>query len=194
MPSTIPVLVTSPTPLPLQRTMLFGENVTFYDTGQSQGQTAWTRELWKWKVGIKNQQTAFINSLTAFVRGRLGRTRPFFFSDPYDFWVNSQLLQNTGTAIATFELMHPVGSYHVYPNSAVLTLTSNLSGALSNGIDYSLDHDTGYIGLLITARSNDFIRVTSTQFFRKVRFDSDYGDQSRLWTNFDGEISFTEIP
>lgn len=196
MANTIPVfLANSPSNLPLSREIQWGENLTQYDTGESQGQTAWSRELWRWRVRINNQQDTFISSLVSFVNDRRGRVRPFFWSDPYDFRVNSQQLQNTGTAVVTMELFHPVGSYHVYPNSAFIqTLTSNLSGTLNLGIDFQLDHDTGYITLVVSPTSTDYITVNSTQFWRKARFDRSYSDQSPLWQIFDAEVSWMEIP
>lgn len=193
MANTLPVLVTSPTPLPLQREIMWGENIQHFDNGQTVGSTGWQRELYKWRFTFRNQQPAFVNSLTAFVCGRKGMTRLFFFSDPYDMHVNSQVLQNTGTATQTLELMHPVCSYHVFPNSAFLgTLTSALSGTLSLGIDYALDHDGGWITLNVTPHSGDYITVNSTQFYRKVRFDRNYADQSPLWQIFGGEVALLE--
>lgn len=193
MPNTIPVWPMSPTPLPLNREALWGAAIVEYDNGDTQGQTGWERELWKFSFTFRNQQPAFTNSLTAFVCDRRGPVRPWFFSDPYDMHVNSQLLQNTGTAVVTMELMHPVCSYHVYPNSAFLTtLTSALSTTLSLGTDFNLDHDSGYITLVVSPNSDDYITANSTQFFRKVRFASDYRDTSPLWQIFNGQVHFRE--
>lgn len=194
MANTIPVWVTSPTPLPFGRTFAWGASMTNYDNGDSQGQTGWTREMLQFSVQVKNQQPGTINSLTAFVNNRKGPVLPFFFSDPYDMHVNSQLLQNTGTAVVTMELFHPVGSYHIYPNSAFIgTITSALSPALSLGTDFNLDHDSGYLTLVVSPNSDDYLTVNSTQFFRKCRFARDYSHQSPLWEIFNARLDFREI-
>ena len=180
----------SPAPADLTREPTWNDQSYRYDSGVRQGSTPWVKPLYKYSFSLTNIPRSKQSSLNLFYSRQRGGVTPFLFQDPYDFPVNGKVCVNTGTNPTTFYAFDE-SSFYVIPKSGSLRITSNLSGALTQGSHYILNQDTGVITASMRPSSSDFW-TASCEYYRKCFF-TQYSEASNLWDNFSGNVSFEEM-
>lgn len=185
----LPIWPTSPVPAGINRTPFWGDSVQEYDSGLSQGSTAFSKPLMRYSLSFNNMARIRQNSLSALYNACRGGVLPFLFKDPYDFRANATICVRTGTAVRSFFVVTAEG-YPVIPQSGTLRITSTLSGVLTQGTHYSFNQDTGVFSTHIAPSSADFW-VASCEYFRKCRFQS-YSDASPISDIFNGQAAWVE--
>lgn len=185
-----PIFPTSPVPADMDRDIFWGESTTQYDSGKYQGGSPYSKPLYGYKFGLQNIPRTKQQSLHAFVNGRKTSVSPFLFMDPYDNRINGVICVRTGTAARSFFVVTSEGWAYI-PASGTLLITSNLSGALTQGTHYSFNDETGVFSTHITPSSSDYW-TASCAYFRKCHITS-YQESSKIWNQFSGGISFKEI-
>lgn len=184
------ILITSPLPADFSRQPNWRESRTVYDTGAHQASTTYVKPLYIYNFNFTNFPRAKQSSLEAFYNLQKGGVTPFLMQDPYQFQTGGGLSVATGTNPSSFWAKTAEG-YPVIAKSGSLTLTSALSGTLTQGSHYILDQDTGIIVASMRPTSNDYWIATSMQFFKKVSFKS-YTETSRSWNIFGGNFVIEE--
>lgn len=190
---TIQVFPTSPPPADLSHRPFWASNRHIFDSGKRQGFAGRSRPLYRFTIPFKNIPLSQQTSLEAFVNSLQADKSSFFFGHPYDQIVGSAQLVNTGT-IATTIFLYDINSYAVYPASGGMTITSVLSGTLTQETDYQLEHDTGILNITsLPPDSTDIWTVQSTWFFKKVGLVGGISFSSPLWSQFSTGIRIEEI-
>lgn len=184
-----PVFPTSPPPADLTRKPFWNHTVSRYDSGKRQSSSPYRQPLYRYGFNLQNMAQSKQSSLEAFINDRKGGA-PFLFSDPYHNRINGVVCVRTGTAARSFFVVTSEG-YAYIPVSGNLLITSNLSGALTQGTHYQFDPETGVFSTWVAPASTDFW-TASCQFFRKCGFN-DYDFSSKLWQSWQGQVSFEEI-
>lgn len=187
---TLPIWPTSPVPATLQREPIWAQSNQQYDSGLSQGSTAFVKPLIRYGLSLTNVPRSKQSSLHAFYNVTKAGVIPFLFKDPYDYLVGNTICVQTGTAARSFFVRTSEG-YPVIPQSGALLITSNLSGALTQGTHYSFNQATGVFSTHIVPSSGDFW-TASCEYFRKCKFTG-YTENSKIWELFDGNVSWQEI-
>lgn len=190
---TIQIFPTSPIPAGGTREPVWNSGVKNYDSGVKQGVSYWSRPLYRFQIPWQNFARTSQSSLEAFYNAMKASATPFFFGDPYNHIVTSALIVGTATSPTSF-YMYDINSYKVFPASGNLTITSNLSGDLTEGVDFSIDHDTGIIVASLQPSSLDYWYVTSAEFFKKCRFVGGAPFYQRLWNQFSASLTIEEEP
>lgn len=161
-----------------------------YDTGAHQASTPYVKPLYTYNINFSNFPRAKQSSLEAFYNLQQGGVTPFLMQDPYQFATGGGLTVATGTNPSSFWAKTAEG-YPVIAKSGSLTLTSVLSGVLTQGSHYILDQDTGIIVASMRPTSTDYWIATSMEFYKKVSFKS-YSETSRFWNIFGGSFVIEE--
>lgn len=189
-----PTFVFSPLPAALDRTFDWGESLTLYDSGEQQGQSPYSRPLYRWSVPIKLMTEAKQPALLQFVNSIRGQVGVFLMKDAYDFRVSSVLAVRSGITNAATLFLYDTNSYRVRPDSIFISsMTSALSGYVRLGVEYSLDQDTGIV-TVNTKATSDIWGVRSLEYFRKCRLNNGYRDASGLWNTWTTNLSIVELP
>jgi hypothetical protein len=175
----------------LERVPQWNEAQVFYDSGVYQGQTAFLKPLYDYRMGWRNMPISKVGSLELFFN-RHKKITPFFIKDPYQNRVNSVLLINTGGVSTNTWYARNTESWTVFPDSAYLTIISALSGTLVYSTHYHLDHDTGILTTVLTPTGSDYWRISSMEYFKKVVF-KEFSNVSPRWEMFDVQLSIKEI-
>lgn len=187
---TLPIFPSSPVWANLQRQPVWNESVQMYDSGKRQGSTPWHRPLYKYNINISNMPETKQSSLHAFWNDLKGRTMPFLFKDPYDYVANGVAIDTTSMGVGSGFYFLNANSWAIIPDSGNILVTAGDSGALSNGIDYVLSLDNGWCQIVHAPTSS---WVGSFEYFRKVAFDAQYGENSAIWNNFSGSLVIQEM-
>lgn len=190
---TTQIFPTSPVPAGGSREPFWNSGVQAYDSGVKQGVSYWSRPLYEYKIPWKNIEATAQSSLESFYNSMKASATPFFFGDPYDHIITSASIVSTGTAPTSF-YMYDVNSYRVYPASGNLTITSALSGTLTEGTDFSVDHETGIIVASLQPTSSDYWYVSSAEFFKKCRFADGAQFIQPIWGQFSIGLTLREEP
>jgi len=191
---TLPIFVTSPLPLPMDRVPSWNESVYRYDSGARQATTGWDRPLYtRMAFTVRNMGRAKQSSLHNFYNERKGKTEPFVVKDPYDYLVQGITQVPSGPTIAANSGFYFVEahSWNFLPDSANLVFVSALSGTLISGSHYVVSLDNGFVQLVIGKAAADNISA-SGHYFRKVAF-ADFQEQSFLWDQFNGSFVLEEL-
>jgi len=182
------IFPTSPVYADLERKPSWNEEVNFYDSGKRQGSTAWQRPLYRYAINATNMPETKQQSLHAFWHQQKGKTTPFLFKDPYDYV--GKAVQQPASANGSGWYLVQANSWKVIPDSAYLFLTDGRSGGLVNNSHYVASLDNGWIQLLVAPGGT----VTgSFEYFRKVAFDDQYAEQSKIWNNFSATLIIQEL-
>lgn len=193
MTNSLQIWPVSPMPL-MSRQIDWGTTGQRFGTGRQQSSTTFARPLMKWQIPFTNVTCVDRRAMYDFyndpgIRGSTGR---FLMMDPDDFEVSSSGVAFV-TGVNTFYARTNQG-YYVIPASGHINLFSVLSGEMTNGVDYTLDQDTGIITRVIAFNATDSWSVQSTDFFRKCKFDGNYTDASpRVWSIFNIQLSVEEV-
>lgn len=191
---TLPIMPYSPLPANIQRTWNWGENVVTYDSGEQQADSPFQKPLLQWQAPVKLMTEIKQSSLQAFQNATKGMTRPFLMKDPYEYAVNSVLAVRSGITNAATLYFFDTNSYSIRPDTVYCgSLFSALSGYVRNGIEYSVDQDTGIV-TVNTKATADVWGVRSLQYYRKCKFSSQYNETSVLWNIFSTTMQIVELP
>lgn len=183
----------SPLPARMTRQFKFNVSVQRYDSGARQAVTAWSKPLYEWRIPWQNMNETKQNTLASFAKDMFGPLTPFLMKDPYDYRINSVLLCSTNQTNASTLYIYDTKSFYVRADTiTVATLTSNLSGFVSLGAEYSYDQDSGVL-TVNTINATDYWTVQSAQYYRKVAFKDDYSDTSPIWNIFNSNVQIEEI-
>lgn len=191
----MPLLVFPSSPLPggMSREKDWNFNRVYYDSGASQGFTAWTQPRYKWQLQWQNVNETKQNTLSWFSDQIKGGTDAFLMKDPYDFVVNSVVVASgatNGSTLQTFD----INSYHIRVDTTYIgSLTSTVSGYVTLGQEYSYDQDNGIITINTMNVGDIWSIVDSSQFFRKCAFERNYQDISPIWNIFNIPLQIKEI-
>jgi hypothetical protein len=184
----------SPLPADLGREKAWGENQIIYDSGAMQSDTAYVRPLYRWNVPFKNYTEVKHSSLWLFWDQVKGRTFPFLMKDPYDYFVDSVMAVRSGITNAATLNLYDLNSYMVRPDTLFIgSLFSTLSGYVRNGVEYSLDQDTGIL-TVNTKAVTDVWGARSMFYFKKCTFRAPFVEKSPLWNVFGTELTIWELP
>jgi hypothetical protein len=190
----LPILPFSPLPADLQRTRNWGENVNYYDSGASQGDTAFMRPLFVWDVPIQLMNELKEGPLVTFVDTVKGMTLPFLMKDAYEYQITSGQAVSSGiTSGATGWLIANNGFFVRVDTTTIGSLFSASSGYVTLGSEYSYEQDTGII-TVNTKASADVWGLRNAEYFRKVRFSSQYSDTAKIWNIWTADLQITELP
>lgn len=190
-----PIFPLSPMPVNMTRIKDWGENVTVYDSGDSQGDTPFMKPLYDYSFPIQVMNELKQNSLWAFWDTRKGRTTPFLMRDPYDYAINSVLGVRSGITNAATLFLCDINSYMVRADTITISsLFSASSGYVRLGVEYSYDQDAGIL-TVNTKGTADVWGVRSAYYWKKVRYMAAWHEKSVLWNLFsvDG-VSMKEMP
>jgi hypothetical protein len=192
----LPIFPMSPVPAALDRTFSWNENVVMYDSGDSQGDSAYTRPLYQYNMPLTYYNEISQNSLwqlfNGSASGRKGMTKPFLMKDPYDFRVFSVAAVASGVTAGTLYL-YDVNSYRVRADTTTIgSLFSSISVYVKLGVNYNYDQDSG-VFTIITKGSADVWGVRSMEYFRKCRLMSPYKETSAIWNNFNATLTINEV-
>lgn len=193
MSNSLQIWPVSPMPL-MSRQINWGDTTAKFGTGRQQSTTTFARPLLKWNVPFTNVTCVDRRRMYDFyndpaIRGGVGR---FLMMDPDDFQISSAGVAFT-TDVNTFYARTFQG-YYTIPASGHFNLYSVESGELVNGLDYTLDQDTGIVTYVLTPSATDSWSVQSTDFFRYCRFDGSYTDASpRVWSIFNISLTVEEV-
>jgi hypothetical protein len=191
---TLPIMPYSPLPANIQRTWNWGENTVIYDTGEQQADSPFLKPLLQWMVDARLFTEIRQSSLEAFQNATKGMTRPFLMKDPYEFYVGSVIVANSGVTNAATLTVFDTRSYSIRPDTLYCgSLFSSLSGYVRLGTEYSIDQDTGIL-TVNTKAAADVWRATSLQYYRKAKFSSPYQETSVLWNIFAAQLQIVELP
>ena len=183
----------SPLPAQMTRKLRFNAAVARYDSGARQAFSPWSKPLYEWQIPWKNINETKQATLQSFANDMFGPVTAFLMKDPYDYRINSVLLCSTNQTNGSTLYIFDTKSFYVRADTTtVATLTSNLSGYVSLGTEFSYEQDTGIL-TINTIGATDFWTVQSAQYFRKVAFKDDYSDQSPIWNIFNTNIAIEEI-
>ena len=188
---TWPIFPSSPVPANLSREAFWNSQVLQYDSGKSQGDTGWSRPLYRFSIPWVNINETKQNTLEAFVRDRRGNTLPFLFGDPYHNTISSYVFV-ASVQVTTAYLLDNDG-FEVFPASGHIALTSTVSGTMAEGTDFSVNSLTGVITFTNTTLLNESITCDSAFFYKLCRFNGSYRTQSPLWNIFNSNITIEEI-
>ena len=193
MSNSLQIFPVSPLPANVSRRRTWGESVTQYESGAQQGSTPWQRPLMRLGIPFSNVASEDRNDLLDFFDIVKGRVKPFLMKDPDESFVSSAGHEYTG--VSTFRLFD-TRSYPIIPASGQINIFSVLSAtSLVNGVDYTLDQDTGILTYITTPSATDSWSVRSTEYFRKWAFNNDWRDASpRVWSHFDVQLDLKELP
>jgi hypothetical protein len=183
------IFPTSPVPADMTRSRTWNANKQTFDSGAYQGSSPYSKPLYRYGFNMANMPRTKQQSLESFIND-LRDVEPFVFSDPYDNRINGVVCVRTGTAVRSFFVTTSEGWAYI-PVSGTLLITSNLSGALTQGTHYQFNPDTGVFSTWVAPSSSDFW-TASCQYFRKCVTDN-YDLNSKIWNQFNAQISFTEI-
>jgi hypothetical protein len=108
--------------------------------------------------------------------------------------VNSVMGVRSGITNAATSFLFDTNSYMVRADTTTVgSMFSTLSGYIRNGFEYSYDQDTG----LLTVNTKDITDVwgvRSMQYYKKVKFISDFKETSPLWNVFNATVQVKEMP
>jgi hypothetical protein len=186
-----PIFPVSPVPADLSRAIRWGGNHARYDSGAAQGLTPYAKPLYDYGLGFRNINETKRDQIVSLTNSVKGKTFPFWFPDPYDY-VNSNLVVESGIAAGSV-FIYDLNSFQIRPASLqVQTLSSALSGYVTNGTEFNYHMESGYI-TLVTKASTDVWGVRSLfTLFKKCFFKRDYSDQSQLWNIWQSGLEFSE--
>lgn len=183
----------SPLPANIQRVFKFNASVARYDSGARQGFSAWKKPLYEWQIPWNNMNETKQNTLASFAKDMFGPVTAFLMKDPYDYRVNSVLAVSTNQTQGSTLHIFDTKSFMIRVDTTTIgSLTSNLSGFVTLGGQYSYDQDTGVL-TVNTIAATDFWTAQSLQYFRKVAFKEDYSDVSVIWNIFGSRMVIEEI-
>jgi hypothetical protein len=185
----LPIYPNSPVSGLSDRIPKWNNNTQKYDSGARHTSSPYVKPLYQYKVDFPNLPRTQQQSLEAFYNS-LRAGGAFLFKDPYDYLINGATCVRTGTSVRSFFVLTAEGWPYI-PVSGTILITSNLSGALTQGTHFQFDQTTGVFSTWVAPSSLDFW-TSSCQYFRKCGFD-DYAMSSKLWQNFVGGVSFSEI-
>lgn len=193
MSNSLDIWPNSPMPT-VQREIDWGGTSHRFATGRQQSSTAQAKPLFRWNVPFTNVGSACRALVYDFytsprIKGDVGR---FLMKDPDDFLVSSAGVTFT-TGVNTFFARDKNG-YSIIPASGQLNIVSVESDTLTNGVDYTLDQDTGIMTYVLTPSATDSWSVQSTEYFRKCKFSGNYRDASpRVWAQFNIQLQIEEV-
>ena len=191
MTNSLSIWPASPMPV-LAREIDWGETDTMFQTGRAQTSTALSQPLMRWNIPFTNVMSADRRQIYNFYMNMKGPVGRFLMMDPDDFHVASAGISFI-TGVNTFLGRNEFG-HRVIPASGHINIVTVLSGTLTNGIDYTLDQDTGIMTYVLTPSATDSWSVQSTDFFRKCKFAGGYQDASpRVWSTFNITVKVEEV-
>lgn len=187
------IFPTSPLPT-MTREFDWNESQVFFDSGESQSVTPYTRPLFRYNIPFRNFNELKQSSIDYFFRvQQKGGVTPFLIKDPYHFRVNSVLAVSTNqTQGGTLQLFDVDSHFIRVDTTTIGSMTSNLSGYVRLGVEYNYDRDNGVL-TVNTIAATDFWTVQSAQYFRKVKLVGKYAEDSRLWNIFNANLQFREV-
>lgn len=190
----LPIFPFSPLPANLERFKNWNENDITYDSGEHQTDTAFVKPLYQWTIPVKLMTEIKQSSVWAFWDDRKGGTRPFLMKDPYDYAVASVMAVRSGITNAATLYFRDLNSYSIRPDTvAVGSLFSTLSGYVRNGVEYSIEQDTGIV-TVNTKATADVWGARSLAYFKKVKFGGPYKETSQMWNIFATNWTIVELP
>jgi hypothetical protein len=191
----LPIFPVSPVPAALDRTYNWNENVVWYDSGDAQGDSAYSRPLYQYNMPLTYYNEITQSSLWYFFNGqggRKGQTKPFLMKDPYDYKVFSALAVASGVSAGTL-FLYDVNSYRIRADTVTIgSLFSVLSGYVKLGTNYNYDQDTGTL-TITTKASTDTWSVRSAEYFRKCRLSTQFKETAAIWNNFNATLTVNEV-
>lgn len=184
------IFPSSPVWAGIQRLPMWSEETTNYDSGVRQGSTPWVRPLYRYQIGATNYNEITQSSLHAFWNSTKGGTTPFLFKDPYDYQAGN-ITQPSSTNMNSgdgFFFINENG-WKTLPDSSNLYLSDPASGQLLPSSHFVASLDNGFCTMLVAVSS---VVVGSFEYFRKVSFDSQMSEASRVWNNFSTNLVLQE--
>ncbi len=183
----------SPLPAGTDRFKNWNEAEIAYDSGDSQGLTAFLKPLYEYNMPMQGYTEIKQSSLWSFWDRVKGTVTPFLMKDPYDYAVNSVLAVRSGISTGTLFLFD-TNSYMVRPDSvSVGSLFSSLSGYVNLITNYTLDQDSGVI-TIVTKSNTDVWGARSMSYYKKVKFTGAFKEASPIWNVFHTNLSLKELP
>ena len=186
------IFPSSPLPGGLNRKKKWNGNRVTYDSGASQGFTAWTQPRFEWVApwrSINEVKQLVIASFADQVRGNVD---PFLMKDAYDYQVGSVMIVRSGITTGSLQSFD-ARSYHIRVDTLHIgSLTSTLSGFVTLGTEYDYDQDTGVINITTKNATDQWSIVATGEYYRKVAFSDDYSDASPLWNSFQVTLKIEE--
>lgn len=185
----------TPLPTEIERYKDWNESVERYDSGERQAASPYLKPLYHYTVNIKLMTEVKQSSLWYFIDSVKGMTSPFLMKDPYDLYVNSVMGVRSGITNAATLFLYDTRSYMVRADTVTVgSLFSVLSGYVRNGVEYSYDQDSGVL-TVNTKAITDIWGVRSMQYWKKVAFENQYKEVSKLWNLFSvSGMQLSELP
>lgn len=190
----LPIFPSSPLPGGLSREVNWNFNRVYYDSGASQGFTAWTQPRYEWRVQWQNINETKQNTIAHFVNVTLkGGVNAFLMKDVYDYVVNSWMVASGATNGSTLQT-YDQNSFHIRVDTTYMgSLTSTVSGFVTLGSEYSYDQDNGIITINTMNAGDIWSYVDSSEYFRKCVMERNYQDTSPIWNIFQIPLVIKEI-
>jgi hypothetical protein len=183
----------SPLPAGTDRFKNWNEEDITYDSGDSQGLTAFFKPLYEYNMPMQGYTEVKQSSLWSFWDKVKGKVTPFLMKDPYDNNVSSVLAVRSGISTGTL-FLYDVNSYMVRADTTSIgSLFSALSGYVNLITNYTYDQDSGVL-TFVTKSNTDVWGARSMAYFKKVKFTGAYREASPIWNVFHTNLSLKELP
>lgn len=188
------IFPSSPLPGGLRRTKRWNGNDMTYDSGATQGFTAWKKPLYKWNVPWQNINEVKQAVLSEFADDVRGTVDNFLIKDPYDYKVGSVQFVNSDQTLPSTLQTFDTNSYSIRVDTIFIgSLTSALSGYVTLGDEYEYNQDDGIITVKSMNAADIWSNPSTIEYFRKAKFDEAYADTSPMWNQFNVQLVIKEI-
>lgn len=190
----LPIMVFSPLPAGITIAKDWNENDTRYDSGEHQADTSYLRPLLTWTVPIKLMTELKEGPMWDFIDTTRGMVMPFLMKDPYRYQVASATAVPLGVISANTAFLYDANGYFIRADTTTVgSFFSSLSGYVRNGFEYAYDQDTGLL-TVNTKATNDLWGLRSVEYFRKVKFASQYKESATIWNIWGANLDIIELP
>lgn len=191
----------SPLPAGMTRQPDWGGQEQNYDSGESQGVTPYVRPLWRYNIPIKLMTDSVQASIQSFWNVHKGKFVPFLMKDPYDYRVNCAVVfaAAAGLGVNSNFYIRDLNSFVIKCDTTTIGSLAIVNGTTNSpyallGTHFAYSQDTG-VGTVLVKHVNDTWVVKSSQYFRKMKFDSDYVENAVLWGLFSvPNMGMRELP
>lgn len=182
----------SPLPAGLQRIPYWQNDDVDFDSGAFQSRTTFLRPLYRYTIPFQNFNETKQALIIDFWNARRGKAQPFLMKDPYDYAVSSVLGVRSGIVVGSAQLFDTNSFFVRADTTTIGSLFSSLSGYVTLGSEFQYDQDTGVL-TVNTKAATDVWGVRSMEYFRKVRFKSDYQETATIWNVFNAQLTMWEV-
>lgn len=168
----------------------FHTTVLVLSSGFEKRNIDWQDARATYTIGFGLRSASMVRELIGFFRARYGRAYGFRFRDWMDYQIpfpgySAQVIGTGDGVDTTFQLVKTYGDsegsytrniYKPVDNNTIAITVNNV--AKSEGVDYTVNYDTGVVTFTAAPTSGHIIRVTYCEFDVPVRFDVDNMDVS----------------